>query len=110
MERRTARRFEMRLPVVVRAEAAETGVEVVSETRDVSSRGLYFTVDRDLPIGSPVEVVLTLPGEITMMGSVQIRCQDRIVRTDEKEMPQRKLGVAAVIDRYEFVRPEESAE
>lgn len=108
MERRAARRFEMRLPVVIRAAAGGQPAEARTETIDVSSRGLYFAVDKEFAPGSPVEVVLTLPKEITMTGPVQVRCQGRVVRLEERENMQRRVGVAAVIDRYEFLRVEET--
>lgn len=108
IERRAAQRFDMRLPVIVRAEAGAARAEVVAETRDVSSRGLYFIVERDLTLGSPLEAVLTLPAEVTRMGPVRIRCQGRIVRVEEKPTAEGKIGIAAAIDRYEFLRPEES--
>lgn len=105
MERRTAQRFDMRLPVVVLARD-DGPTELHSETRDVSSRGAYFTVNRDLPIGSSIELVLTLPREIIVAGPIRVRCQGRIVRVEEKENEERKVGVATVIDRYEFMRAE----
>ena len=108
MERRTARRFEMRLPLVVRAEVGGPPAEAITETIDVSSRGLYFAIDKDLAPGSLVEVVLTLPKEITMTGPVQVRCQGRVVRVEAKENSHRRVGVAAMIDRYEFLRAEET--
>ena len=47
-------------------------------TMDISAGGLLFRIDRDLPIGSLVEVVLPLPD--TERGIVTV---GRVVRTDE---------------------------
>ncbi len=105
-ERRINRRFHMRLPLLVRWSGQEGHtVEASAETQDVSSRGLYFYVDKQLPPGSPVEIVLTLPTEITMAGPVRVRCLGRIMRV-EPQPSTKKLGIAAEIDRYEFLRGE----
>ena len=109
-DRRTSRRFDMRLPLVIRyPAAAEETSETAAETLDVSSRGLYFTADGGFAPGSAVEVFLTLPPEITLVGPVRVRCQGRVVRVESPQNPHRRVRVAAVIDHYEFVRSEENA-
>ena len=100
-ERRTARRFSMALPMKVRFEAAAHNfVEQVGETRDVSFRGLYFTSPAPLQADSSIEFVLTLPQQITLAGDVHIRCYARVLRVEEQ---QGRRGVAARIERYEFL-------
>lgn len=108
-ERRTSRRFDMRLPLVVRwPTAAQPASQTEAETIDVSSRGLYFTADDGFSPGSPIEVLLTLPHEITLAGPVRVRCQGRVVRVESAENSHRRIGIAAVIERYEFMRAEQS--
>ena len=99
-ERRLSRRFHLTLPLIVKYPQAE--VEALAETRDVSFRGLYFSIDREFPIGSPVEFVLTLPKEITLADDVRIRCSGRIVRV-ETPAAENRWGVAAQIENYEFL-------
>ncbi|MFQ5818160.1 MAG: PilZ domain-containing protein [Terriglobia bacterium] len=102
-ERRNARRFLMNLPVEIQ-EGLQSEEAFATETRDVSSRGLYFVLDRNIESGSPIEFVLTLPKELTLAGDVRIYCAGRVVRVEKPETPG-AVGVAAVIDRYEFLRP-----
>lgn len=102
-ERRLSRRFHLTLPLIVKYPQAE--VEALAQTRDVSFRGLYFSVDREFPIGSPVEFELTLPKEITLADDVRIRCSGRIIRI-ETPNSQNRWGVAAQIDNYEFLAEE----
>ncbi|HEX3372189.1 MAG TPA: PilZ domain-containing protein [Candidatus Acidoferrales bacterium] len=99
-ERRASRRFTMTLPLKVRAGGPDGGIERQGQTRDVSFRGLYFLVDGDFENGSPIEFVLTLPREITMAGDVHIRCFAQVIRVEPHET---RKGVAARIDRYEFL-------
>jgi hypothetical protein len=99
IERRASRRFTMALPLTVRSSGTE-GSEQLGQTRDVSFRGLYFMVDAEFEPGSSIEFILTLPREITMAGDVHIRCFAEIIRVEAGDG---RKGVAARIDRYEFL-------
>ncbi len=100
MDKRRARRFSMMLPLAVTS-APEVAKEPV-QTRDVSSGGVYFELGEAPQPGSRMEFVLTLPTEITLAAPVQVRCVGKVVRVDRS--PGRRVGVAATIERYEFLR------
>ena len=100
IERRASRRFTMMLPLTVRTNGPEGGIERQGQTRDVSFRGLYFLMDADFEPGTSIEFILTLPREITMAGDVHIRCFAQIVRVESHNS---RRGIAARIDRYEFL-------
>lgn len=101
-ERRSARRFQIKLPMTVRWTSEMAVGEAQTESRDVSSRGVYFFLPKEVNNGSPVEIILTLPHEITLAGPVRVRCLGRVHRTEESALGQ--SGVVAEIHRYEFVR------
>ncbi len=99
-EKRTTRRFSLRLPVSIRF--TNGGVhELSAETRDVSARGVFFYIDQKLSEGSNIEFTLTLPPEITLTESIRVRCKGRIVRVEDGT--DEKIGIGAVIDQYDFV-------
>ncbi len=103
-DRRAHRRFSIQLPVEVRVPAA--GQEAAAEhtsTKDISARGLYLSLSRNLRRGDRLECVLTLPPEITQGSSIQVRCLGRVVRV-ERPGKEGRMGVAATIERYEFLR------
>jgi hypothetical protein len=100
IERRTSRRFTMALPLTIRLHRSSGALERRGETRDVSFRGLYFWTNEEFEADIPIEFVLTLPKEITGAGDVNIRCFGRVIRV---EPGQKTRGVAARIDRYEFL-------
>lgn len=103
VERRAARRFSMMLPLKVRYSTNNNGIsEKDGETRDVSFRGLYFLIEAALDTGSSIEFVLTLPHQITLAGDVRIRCYGRVLRVEPRDT---RRGVAARIERYEFLPP-----
>ncbi len=106
-ERRSARRFQIKLPLTVRWTSGSAIGEASTESKDVSSRGVYFFLPKELKHGAPVEILLTLPHEITLAGPVKVRCLGRIQRTESGSAE--KVGVVAAIERYEFLRGDSNA-
>ena len=98
-DKRSTRRFALRLPVSVRSGEDEPHE---AQTRDVSARGICFYVESEIQAGSAIDFTLTLPPEITLTESIRVRCKGRVVRV-EGGSPASKMAVAAVIDEYEFL-------
>jgi hypothetical protein len=106
-ERRTARRYDLTLPISIRFAAESLVTRQDGRTRDISTRGLYFVVTRDLEAGSEVDITLTLPADITRGGDVFVRAQGKVVRVERRlEDGESRMGVAAVIERYDIIRGE----
>jgi len=100
-EKRTTRRFALRLPVTVTY--TENGSqEKNAQTRDVSARGICFYLDSTIQAGAAIEFTLTLPPEVTLTESIRVHCKGKVVRVDQGT-PDGKVAVAAVIDEYEFL-------
>ncbi len=99
-DRREARRFVMTLPVRVLARDSSDH-ELKAHTRDVSYRGLYFMTEAKFEYGSEIDFILTLPQQMITAGDVNIRCHGRVVRVESNDGG--KIGIAARIERYEFV-------
>ena len=107
-ERRMARRYDLSLPVNVRLQVnREPGLHG-GQTRDISTRGVYFTTQKDLIPGTEVDFTLTLPAEITRGTEVFVRAHGRVVvRVDKRrDEDHETIGVAAVIERYDIIRGE----
>jgi hypothetical protein len=107
-ERRMMRRFYMRLPASVKFPDAEEQV-TITETQNVSARGIFFYLDRPVTQGGSIEVTMTFPPNITLTDAVRVRFLARVVRI-EQPLPVSRIGVAAVIEEYEFLRSNGSAE
>ena len=100
VDRREARRFNMTLPMKVLS-VDSNSPELKAYTRDVSYRGLYFLAEAEFKLGSTIEFVITLPEQVTRSVDVNIHCHGKVVRTEPTQNG--KMGVAAKIDRYEFL-------
>jgi len=96
------RRFDMRLPALVKIANDDLG-EVNTETQNVSARGVFFYLDRPLPEGVRVEVTLTFPPHVTLTNPVRVRFTARVLRV-ESPLPASRIGIAALIEEYEFLR------
>jgi hypothetical protein len=107
-ERRTMRRFDMRLPASVRVSG--NGLrDLMTETQNVSARGVFFYLDRPLTEGVRIEVTMTFPPHVTLTEPVRVRFTARVVRVETSHSVT-GVGVAAMIEEYEFLRSNPSAE
>ena len=96
-ERRSAKRYRFNFPLKVSWSDRQT----LTKTAEVSSRAVYFFFAETLPVGTPLQFVLTLFPEVTESKPVQLTCGGHVLRADA--LPGR-IGIAASIDHYEFER------
>jgi hypothetical protein len=93
------------LPVIIRVPTERQVDSQEGKTRDISTRGLYFVIDQDLEAGSELDITLTLPAEITHGTEVFVRALGKVVRVERRmEDGTTRMGVAAVIERYDIIR------
>jgi hypothetical protein len=100
-EKRSARRFALRIPVSVSRDEKTDNSEP-AQLRDVSARGICLYLDSPMEQGSPIGFTLTLPPEITLTESIRVQCKGRVLRVDSAAN-NGKMAVAAVIEEYEFL-------
>lgn len=104
-ERRMARRYDLSLPVSIRMPVNRDPAAHNGHTRDISTRGVYFTMQREMAPGTELDFTLTLPAEITRGAEVFVRAHGRVIRVDKREDDDHEtIGVAAVIERYDIIR------
>lgn len=107
-ERRTARRYDLSLPILIRIPTERVADTQKGKTRDISTRGLYFVLDQDMQPGSELDITLTLPAEITRGAEVFVHAYGKVVRVEPRiEEGNARMGVAAVIQRYDIIRGEQ---
>ena len=82
----SAVRFPIQLPIAVKSEAGPS----LTQSQNISSNGVLFHVDADMPIGSPIDFTISMPAEILGAESdVQIDCRGRVVRSVDEARPPR---------------------
>lgn len=96
IEQRKNKRFAMRLSLEIVQVGELTGIH--GETINMSSTGVLFRANAELPLGESIEYLVSLPEHIGEDVEVQLRCLGKLLRTGEEGT------YAATLDRYEFVR------
>jgi len=105
-ERRKARRYEVYLPLQVCSSRKRPSEFYTAQLRDISRTGIYFHSVVELEPGSGVELTFALPAERENGASVLVRASAKALRVSAIEGEDSPLyGVAASIDRIDFVRP-----
>ena len=84
------RRFDMRLPASVRVAGRPYGL--LTETQNVSARGVFFYLDRPLAEGARIDVTMTFPPHVTLTEPVRVRFTARVVRVETSHSVRRGRG------------------
>jgi hypothetical protein len=105
-ERRQARRYELYLPVQVSMSRKRPAEFSTAQLRDISRSGIYFHSDVAITPGTGVELTFALPGEKDREHQVLVRASAKALRVASLKGEATPIyGVAAAIDRIDFVRP-----
>jgi hypothetical protein len=92
-----APRFPIKLPVSLKTADGKT-----AETQNISANGVLFRMDADVPVGSAVDFIISLPADVVgAENDVRVDCRGRVVRSFEDGG---RRGVGVVIDEYRFER------
>jgi hypothetical protein len=105
-ERRTARRYEVYLPLQVCTSRTRPAEFHTAQLRDISRSGIYFQSPVSINPGQNLELTFSLPAERDRGTSVLVRASAKALRISPiagEITP--VFGVAATIDRIDFVRP-----
>jgi len=104
VEQRRTRRFTLQLPVSI----TRYGTERITQpglTKNISSGGILFTSEREPDTGASIEYVINLSGPPEQ--GVSLRCIGKVLRASPSESGGPAYDIAATLERYEFVRPED---
>jgi hypothetical protein len=95
-----AARFQIRLPIRYRLAGDADWRSGVTE--NISRSGILFRSDAVLPLNTPLDLVLLLPGRVAGQPTSRVRCQGAIVRTVSPPTPDEEPGAAARVAGYEL--------
>jgi Tfp pilus assembly protein PilZ len=114
LERRSAPRFIMRIPIRFRLADLETGEEILAETMNISRCGIYFSTDHFLEKNSTVRILMKLPREVTLGYSKKCLVTGRVAHVQPLAASPGKSGVGVHFLYYELAErpaaPERSPE
>jgi hypothetical protein len=100
-ERRIDTRVNIRVPLRFRALNNPGSTEQTAQSENLSQRGMYFMTDVPLKVGTPVEVSLRMPQELSIKSVSDVKCVARVVHVRQSSTPGGLLGIGLHIERYE---------
>jgi len=104
-DRRTTRRYDLSLPIIILATNDENAASCTGMTRDISNRGVYFTISDDLRAGAKLNLTMILLPEAAGHTEVFIRATGKVIRVDNRPgNGNQNIDVAAAFEKYEIVR------
>ncbi len=92
VDRRSALRHSLKAPLRVRVWKSSIP-EHAGESENVSQQGMFFATDLSLPAGTVVEVLFTMPEQISGEPDKQWRCTGHVVRVEPVDSAERTTGV-----------------
>ena len=105
-ERRKAKRYEVYLPLQVCVSRRRPAEFYTAQLRDISRAGIFFHSNVEIEPGTGMELTFALPAERDSGTSVLVRASAKALRISLVERDQIPVyGVAASIERLDFVRP-----
>ena len=99
-ERRAAPRYPLSLSILVRVPAFGPVCRYVGQTREISTRGVYFVLGRNFDPGDVIDVTITLPLDGQM--SFLVHASARVAWVHRRS--ENDFGIGAAIERYEIFR------
>ena len=100
--RRQTERFELRIGLRVSVRNG-TAPEHCTESLNVSEGGMFFPTNLPLRRGAPVQLVFTMPDEITHKPAAEWVCMAHVVHVRPLSFRKGWLGVGVQFDCYEVV-------
>jgi len=102
--RRGAHRHNLALPIVLAELPRKTHV-IHGTTRNISTHGLYFTIDLPVAAGLSLEFSFTLLADIHQENQATVAGRARVVRVEEPGSGSDKVGIAAAIESFKISMP-----
>ena len=99
-EKRSSPRKELKIPAKVHVD----GNNISAEEKNLSQSGILLDCSTKVSEGSPVDIVMILPKEITGEAARWVCCRATVNRVEDQRS-QGRYGVAATVDRIQ-VMPE----
>ncbi len=100
-ERRLVPRKELRTPLQFRALGSNAAEMLTGESQNISERGIYFTTNRMLEVGTPLELFVAIPSYGSKQALIESRCTARVVHVRTDSGVKGQMGIGASIERVE---------
>jgi hypothetical protein len=106
-ERRATQRYGLKLAMAFRmVPGLKESDALLGETRNISTRGMYFTTGQPLALNEVLDFSLTFPG-LAHGADVLVTGRARVLRVvQNSETASEPAGVAVVTEEYHILEPD----
>ncbi len=101
-ERRFTPRYPLKVPLTIQKLGTALTAAQSTETANISVRGVCFASECRFEVGTPVQIALRMPEEVTGRVSQEWNCRGRVVRVEADSECRTLIGVE--IQYYEIPR------
>lgn len=102
-ERRSRQRVNFRVPFRLRILEDPAGETFAAETVNLSEGGVCFRSHRALRVGTPLQLSLRMPREITGHSPVDVECRARVVHSGRNGTREGMVETGAFFEEIEPV-------
>jgi|SRR4029077_16220587 len=102
--RHRAPRYLVRIPLRFRLLASPEMPEEIAESLNLSARGVSFATRFPLAVGTPIQLSLKVPEEVTGKPTSEWRCRGQVIHTRPIESNPGMVLVGVLIVYYEVVQ------
>jgi hypothetical protein len=99
-DRRLSVREEFKIPIRIRIWKSAI-LEELAESENLSKKGILFTTDSVMPVGTVLEILLKMPEVINGEPTGEWLYSGHVVRVEPSASPRGRFGVGAQFDCYQ---------
>jgi c-di-GMP-binding flagellar brake protein YcgR len=108
INRRREWRFDLPLPVRIEGKLPQgKKFKEITKIENISSKGVYFSLDSGVIIGSKLNLVIDMPKELGGEGKLKLCLGGLTVRLEELDDKTKKQGVALRFHKKYKIMPED---
>ena len=100
-ERRLVPRKKLRAQLQFHVLGSNAAEMLTGESQNISERGIYFTTDHMLEVGTPLELFVSIPSYGSKQALIESRCTARVVHVRTDSSQEGRMGIGASIERVE---------
>ncbi len=109
VNRRREWRFDLPLPVIIEGKLPQgKKFKEITKIENISSKGVYFSLDSGVIIGSKLNLVIDMPKELGGEGKLKLCLGGLTVRLEELNEKTKKQGVALRFHKKYKIIPDDA--
>jgi hypothetical protein len=103
-DRRQTQRFDLEIPLSIRTLELPEAPARMAMSSNISATGICVATDLMLRVGTPIEISIRMPEQVSGLSSDQWCYRGRVVRIECADRWRKKLRLGVVFHYYEVLK------